>query len=208
MKTMKKHLFLALGLATLLATATQASQQQLASSITEAQAEAGRTLHQLKATLNSLTALTKQKKGDLRPAYDAFAAEVPKTQAAAGWTKTRVQWMDSDGKSYFDNWQKTIDEIASKSLQKKAQKRLDAVRKNYDKARESMAEASEKFAPFLSDLNDIQKLLSQDVTPAGVKAISSTVSDANWRYKAVHRAVSDSLEEMGKMSKSLSSEKE
>ena len=203
---MKRHNLVTLGLVTLLACATQASQEQLAASIKEARSEATRAADQLKTTLDSLTALTQQKEGDLRPAYNAFAAEIPKTDAAAAWTRSRVQWMANDGQKYFAEWQKTITGIANESLRKKAQKRLDSVRGSYDKIAVSLKESGEKFQPFLSDLADIQKILSTDITAGGVKAVRGTVSSANWKYKAVSSTINDSLKEMDKMAKALSTE--
>ena len=203
---MNKRTCLTIGLMTLLVSGTQANQQQLAVSIKDARAEATRTSQQLKATLEALNALTKQTKGDLRPAYNAFAAEIPKTEAAAGWTGTRVRWMASDGRQYFQSWQKTIDGIANESLRKKAQKRFNAVQESYGKVEIAFQKAADKFKPFLSDLNDIQKTLATDVTPGGVKAIKSTVSSANWNHKFVSSAIHSALKEMDKMQKSLSSE--
>ncbi len=203
---MKKQLCILIGLATLLATAAQASQEQLARSIKDARAETSRTDAQLKATLEALNALTKQTQGDLKPAYNTYCAEVAKTESAAGWTKTRVQWMASDGRQYFQSWQSTVNSIANESLRKKAQKRLDTVKASYDKVEASMKVANEKFAPFLSDLGDIQKALSTDVTVGGVKAIKSTVRSANWNHQFVSKAVNAALKEMDKMEKALSSE--
>jgi len=203
---MKKQILLTIGLTALLATATQASQEQLAQSIKEAQGETARTSEQLKATLGALNALTTQKKGDLRPAYDAYCAEVAKTETAAGWTKTRVQWMGGDGRKYFDDWQSTVNGIANKSLQKKAQKRLDAVKKEYDNVQASLVLAGDKFKPFLSDLTDIQKTLATDVTAGGVKAVKSTVSSANWNLQYVDKAIKSAIKGMDKMQKALSSE--
>jgi hypothetical protein len=203
---MKKQILLTVGLAALLASATQASQQQLAQSIRDVQLETGRTSMELQSTLGVLNGLTAQKKGDLRPAYNAFCAELPKTEAAAGVTRTRVQWMAGDGRQYFKDWQKTIDSIANESLRKKAQKRMDAVRKSYDKVEASLVRAGEKFQPFLTDLNDIKKFLATDVTAGGVKAIRSTVKSANWNYQSVETATKDALKEMDKMQKALSSE--
>jgi hypothetical protein len=203
---MKKQTLLVIGLAALLASATQASQEQLAQSIRDAQLETTRTSTQLKSTLGVLNALTAQKKGDLRPAYTAFCTELPKTEAAAGLTRTRVQWMAGDGRKYFQDWQKTIDGIANESLRKKAQKRMDAVKKSYDKVEASLVQAGEKFRPFLSDLTDIQKFLATDVTAGGVKAIKSTVSSANWNLQFVDKSTKDALKEMDKMQKALSSE--
>ena len=202
---MKKQTLLVTGITFLLACAAQAGgQDQLAGSIGEARAEATRTSEQLKATLASLTALTKQKEGDLRPAYNTFAAEIPRTDAAANSTRTRVRWMQGDGLQYFTDWQNTINGIANTSLQKKAQKRLDTVKKSYDKVQASMVQAADKFNPFLSDLRDIQKTLATDVTAGGVKAVKGTVRSANWNHQYVDKAIKSALKEMGRMEKELS----
>jgi hypothetical protein len=195
-----------LSLALLLVGGARASQEQLATSMKETRMEASQTRDQLVATLAALTALTKQTKGDLRPAYQAFCAELPKTEAAAAATRKRTAWMQGDGLKYFDDWQKTIDGISKDSLRKVSQKRLDATKKSYGKVTASFQDAVEKFKPFLADLGDIQKVLANDVTPNGVKALRSTVSDANWRYKTVDRTINDVLAEMKKMEASLSSE--
>ena len=203
---MKSKILMTLGLATLLASATQASQEQLASSIQDTRVETTRTSDQLKATLSALNALTAQKQGDLRPAYNTYCSEVAKTEAAAAWTRTRVTWMTGDGRKYFQDWQATVNGIANESLRKKAQKRLDAVQKSYDKVLASLQLAGEKFKPFLSDLGDTQKALATDVTAGGVKAIKSTVKSANWNHQYVDKAVQAALKEMGKMQKALSSQ--
>jgi hypothetical protein len=203
---MKNKNLVMIGLATLLAATTGFSQQQLAASIKEARVETTRTSDQLKATMSALNALTKQKTGDLRPAYNTYCAEVAKTESAATWTRTRIQWMAGDGRKYFQDWQNTVKGIANASLQKKAQKRLDAVQKSYDNVEASLKTAGEKFKPFLSDLGDIQKALATDVTAGGVKAIKSTVSSANWNQQFVDKAVKSALKEMDKMEKALSSE--
>lgn len=196
----------ALSLATLLAGTANASQEQLATSMKEARLEAGRTRDQLATTLTALTTLTKQEKGDLRPAYEAFTAEVAKTEAAAATTRTRAAWMQGDGLKCFEDWQTTIGSINNESLRKKSQKRLDAVKKTYAKVSDEFKTAAEKFKPLLADLSDIQKVLSTDLTASGVKGLRSTVSSANWNYKNVNRTLNSALEEMKDMEKALSPE--
>jgi hypothetical protein len=204
---MKKQILFMISLATLLASATQAySQEQLAKSMQEARVETARTSQQLKATLSALNALTQKTQGDLRPAYNAFASEVTNTVAAAATTAARVQWMDGEGQQYFKNWQDTITSIAKESLRKKSQKRLEAVRSDFDDVKKELKDASAKFKPFLSDLSDIQKTMASDVTAAGVKSVRSTVKSANWNHQSVDRAINSALKEMSKMEKSLSPE--
>jgi septal ring factor EnvC (AmiA/AmiB activator) len=203
---MKTKTMFTIGLATLLAIATQASQEQLAQSIREANAETSRTDTQLNSTVAAINALTAQTEGDLRPAYRAFCAEVTNTHAAALLTKTRIQWMAGDGRKYFADWQNTVNSIANESLRKKSQKRLDSVKESFDKVEASLKQAGEKFTPFLSDLGDIQKTLATDITAGGVKAIKGTVKSANWNYQYVDKAIKSALKEMDKMNKSLSPE--
>jgi hypothetical protein len=208
MKTTKKtrSIVTVFSLAMLLAGAANADQAELATSMKETRLEAGRTRDQLTATLGTLTALTKQEKGDLRPVYQTFTTEIPKTEAAATATRKRAAFMQNDGLKYFDGWQKTIDGINNESLRKKSQKRLDTVKKSYVKVTVQFQQGTEKFNPFLADLSDIQKALANDVTANGVKSLRSTVNDANWRYKAVNGSINDALEEMSKLERSLSSE--
>src|SRR5947208_2364926 len=104
--SVKNRIVVLIGLASIMAWATQA-QQQLAKSITDVHVETSRTSQQLANTLKALNGLTAQNKGDLRPAYNAFVTEVGNTKAAADSTHTRVRWMASDGRQYFRDWQHT-----------------------------------------------------------------------------------------------------
>jgi hypothetical protein len=204
---MKKQTLFTIGLATLLASATQAySQEQLAKSMQEVRDETAKTSLQLTTTLGALNALTQKTEGDLRPTYNTFAAEVTNTISAAAITAARGTWMDGDGQQYFKQWQDTITGIANQSLRKKSQKRLETVRRDFDEVKKELKEASAKFKPFLSDLSDIQKTVAMDVTAAGVKSVRSTVRSANSNYKSVDRAINSAIKELEKMAKALSSE--
>jgi len=202
---MKPKTLVIFGVAALLASVTQASQEQLGRSIRDTHVETSRTDAQLKATLEAINALTVQKEGDLRPAYSNYCSQVSRTGDAARWTALRAQWMAGDGRKYFQDWQSTINGIANQSLRKKSQKRLDTVKANYDKVEASLAEASNRFKPFLSDLADIEKALAADITAGGVKAIKGTVKSANWNHQYVDKAIKAALKEMGKMEMALSS---
>ena len=182
------------------------SQEQLAASIKESQTETVRTRDQLQLTVNALNTLTEQKKGDLRANFNAYSMEVKNTRGAAEWTAARAQSMQFTSKNYFDGWQADVTSISNESLRKQAQKRLDKVRKSYDKSILSLKEAGEKFKPFLSNLDDVQKTLANDVTAGGVKAIRGTASDAKFNLKKVRSSIADALEELDNMQKALSPE--
>ena len=180
-------------------------QSQLADSVAVIRTETIATRNQLQATLNALNALTKQQKGDLQPTYDAYAAEVKNTRTVADQTAARIKAMQDASKEYFDSWKTQINEINNESLRRKALKRMDAVFEKYNDVIKSLQDASEKFKPFLSNLDDVQKMLANDITPGGVKAVRGVADDANWSMKKVRSKLADAIEELGDMAKSLSS---
>jgi hypothetical protein len=183
------------------------SRTKLADSIAVIRTETVVTRDQLQATLNALNALTKQEKGDLQPTYEAYAAEVKKTHAVAGQTASRITAMQQASEEYFGAWKAEVAGINNESLRAKAQKRMDAVFKDYNDVIKSLSDASERFKPFLSDLDDVQKMLANDVTPGGVKAVRGVADDANWNMKKVRSSIAGAVEELGDMAKSLSSQK-
>jgi Skp family chaperone for outer membrane proteins len=196
---------LALALILVTAQAASAGQEQLAASIGETRNEVIATRDQLQATVDSLDALVKQKEGDLKPAYDEFVAQVAKTRAAAAVTKTRSEKMQGDAKTHFDSWQKEIDSIANEKLGKQGQKRLDSVQKSYNKAITKLQGASTSFQPYLSDLGDVTKILSNDLTRGGIKAIRGTVDNAKFHLRTVRNQIFDAIKELESMEKSFSS---
>jgi hypothetical protein len=183
-------------------------QAGLKKGVAETRAETARTRDQLQATVASLSALSDQREGDLKPTYAAYVAEVEKTHAAAERTMKRVSAMQDASKAYFGTWQQEIGGISNESLRKTAQKRLEVMRKSYDKVVVSLREASTEFKPFLSNLDDIQKMLANDITPAGVKAVHGVVDDADSNVKRVSSAIVEASEELESMETALSSKTE
>ena len=187
---------------------TSASPQaKLASSAKDIRLEAVNTRDQLKSAVDALDALTKQKSGDLKPAYDTFVAEVKKTHNAAETTAARAGSMDSASKDYFGAWQADVGGISKESLRKNAQRRLDDVRKSYDTVIASLRQGAVAFKPFLSDLDDVQKTLANDVTVGGVKSIRDTASDATKAQRKVLRNINDAIDQLASMEKALSTQK-
>jgi hypothetical protein len=113
--------------------------------------------------------------------------------------------MQAASTNYFGAWKTQIGEINNPSLQKKALKRMESVQKKYNEVIKSFQEASEQFKPFLSDLDDVQKMLTNDITPGGVKAVRGVADSANWNMKKVRSSIADAIEDLGDMAKSLSS---
>ena len=204
---MKAQFLLQAILATALSLSTvgsaTAGQDKLAAAMRETRDEVIQTRDQLQTTVNSIDALVKQKKGDLRPAYDDFAAQVTKTQASAATNKSRVQKMQTEAKAHFSSWQTELDSINNQKLKNKGTKRLQNVQKSYNQVLNQLEAASIKFDPYLSDLADMKKMLANDLTPDSVKGMRGTVGDAKFHLQNVRRPLYDAIKELDKMQKTL-----
>jgi hypothetical protein len=196
----------ALALAVLPTTALQANQEKVAAAIRDTRAETLQTGQTLRAAVEALDAMAALKTGDLKPAYAAFVDKVGGTRAAADVTRQRVDMMSANSAKYFQTWQETVNGISNASLKKSAQKRLDTVKVSFDKIYGSLQQATQKFGPFLSDLNDVQKALALDTTPGGVKSVKDVVSSAKSNFNKVAEAVNAAIAEMTRVEKALSTQ--
>jgi hypothetical protein len=182
-----------------------AGQQELAASIAETRTELMNTKEQLKVTLEAIKSLVNQKSGDLKPAFDTFMAELTKTSKAAEATTARGETMQANAISYFESWQKDVDAISNANLHMVSQNRLNKVKKIYDQVVSELKNASSLFKPCMTDLIDISKALSNDLTVKGISSIGSVFRDARSALKSVSGSIDLAMLQAQLAEKTLSS---
>ena len=125
---------------------------------------------QVKSAMDSLNALTAGGDANLKKNYDNFAKQVAglnKTKQAAS---SRAEDMKARREAYLAEWQKKSQEVTNPDIQAHMQARAEEVKKTFEGMQPAADSLREAFPPFLSDLNDIQKLLSVDLSAAGVSS--------------------------------------
>jgi Protein of unknown function (DUF2959) len=202
--TQFRSAFLALLVSAVPLTVT-ASQEALAAALEQARTDFVQTGNQLQATVKSLSDLAHQEKGDLKPAFDAFAANLDATEKSGKVAAERATAMGAAAKDYFATWQTDINAISNPELKARAVKRMTTAQKNYDQLTEAGRSVAEQFKPLLSDLRDIKATLASDLTPDGIKAIKSTANRASRRMESLHSETNDLLNVISDIRKSLSS---
>jgi hypothetical protein len=192
-----RSLVLTLGLAALMVTIVHAGQEELLKSAGDALAETNATKGQLATTMSSLNKLLATKPGDdLRPAYQAYIENVDKTKKDSEVTKQRFGQMNNDSANYFSSWKSDIEKISNQQLRKVSTKRLEEVQKDYRSSIASLQAAAGKFVPFLSDLNDIQTALSNDLTANGLKAAKGVFKKANHDHNEVQKEIGKAIQHL------------
>jgi hypothetical protein len=173
----------------------ESAQVRLANSVKDARDQIHGTSTDLQNTVGALTNLQSQS-GDLKPAYEKFSDSVEKTRNSAGLAAKLFGTMSANSETYFASWQSEIDSISNPSIQKASTKRLHIVQKEYAKALKELEPLPPLFAPMMSDLDDLKKALGVDLTPAGLKSLSKTMSKTQKSVSAFQEPVASSLAEL------------
>jgi hypothetical protein len=158
--------------------------------------------HQIELTMESLKRLN-VKGVELRPAFEKFKAELVNMEQQAKITRDRAQSMKQKGAEAFQAWEQEVNAINNPDIRKEAEKRYAQRKKSYDKILTAMEEAKEEMVPFLSDLNDIRKLLESELTEQTVAATKSTIRSADWHGEDVRDSLTDVEKELDRVAADL-----
>ena len=180
----------------------QSAQERLASSVSNAREQLQNARLDLQNTVGALNDLRTQS-GDLRPAFDKYTASIEKTRNSAGLAAKLFETMSADSKNYFGAWDSEIASISNPDIQKVSTKRRKTVQKEYDRALKELKPLPGLFHPMMSDLDDFQKALGMDLTPAGLKAHSKAMNKTNKSLAAFQEPIARSLTELDKLSADL-----
>src|SRR6185503_1243497 len=103
----------------------------------------------------------------------------------------------------FSEWEQHVKTIQNEDIRKEAEKRLAKRRKSYGKILSAMQDAREQLVPFMSDLNDIRKLLDSELNAATVASTKSLIRQANWHGEDVRESLTDVEKELDRVAAEL-----
>jgi hypothetical protein len=115
---------------------------------------------------------------DLKPAYDAFLAELQRTKDTAADVKDTSVDMHKRGQDYIKAWQDEMALVNNTELKAAADARRAAVAEKYSQIQDKYNAARDAYTTFIADLDAIKVYLANDLTPAGVKAIKPSFDKA------------------------------
>ena len=164
--------------------------------------ESARERNQITLTLEELHRLTVAGV-ELRPQFEKYKAELAKMEEQARTARERAVSMKEKGQTFFSDWEQTIKGIRNEDIRKEAEKRLNKRRKSYGKILASMEEVKEELVPFMSDLNDIRKLLDSELTTTSVSSTKSLIRQANWHGEDVRESLTDMEKELDRVAAEL-----
>jgi hypothetical protein len=86
--------------------------------------------------------------------------------------------MQKQGQQYFATWDSQLAEMQNENVRARSAARQQEVSQQFTAIQQQYAAARQQFPPLLTRLRDIQRLVSVDLTPTGVRTAQDFASRA------------------------------
>ncbi len=126
------------------------------------------TQQQLTRVTSLLDQLVDRPTEDLRPLFNDYTGSVANLEKSVQALESSAAEMESRKQRYLATWETRGAKIESPEIRDQSMRRRDEVTQRFAQVQQSYAEARASFVPLMKDLRDIQRMLSLDLTAAGV----------------------------------------
>jgi hypothetical protein len=123
---------------------------------------------QIDTTRVSLEELIKPNQTDMKKAYDAYTENVVKMEKSGKQLDTHTEKMRVKGNEYFADWESSY---TNPEIRELSERRRIEIREGYVKISEASIGVKGTLKSYLTDIREIQKYLSNDLTPQGIESI-------------------------------------
>jgi hypothetical protein len=145
-----------------------------ASSLDVMQQNSSRARAQIGTVLQSLDALLVASPEGLREAYDRYDKNVKKMNEYADAIRENDTDLRNNGNDYLKQWQRDTSKVSDPELRAIAEERRGQIADSTRAMRSTLTTAAGSLQAFLRDINDIQKVIGNDLTPAGQANVRGT----------------------------------
>jgi FtsZ-binding cell division protein ZapB len=145
-----------------------------ASSLDVMQQNSAKARAQIDTVLVSLDTLLNAPADRLRETYDRYDKDVKKMNQYADAIRENDTDLRKNGNTYLAQWQRDSSKVSDPELRALAEQRRDQVARSSQSMRSTLTSAAGSFEAFLRDINDIHKVIGNDLTLAGQANVRQT----------------------------------
>jgi hypothetical protein len=144
----------------------------------------------------SLNDVIQTANSDPKKAFSAFSSSVAKLDKAVITAKTRAQEVKSQGEAYFKQWETEMKNVQNPEIRRLAETRKEKLQETFSKLGPLLEQTKADFDPFSSDVHDLQKYLSNDLTLAGIDSAKALISKTIEHGRTVQTSLDTLVAEM------------
>lgn len=138
-----------------------------------------------------------------RKAFEQYSKQVDSLESAVAKAKKRGQDMREQGQAYFKQWEKELAEVKNEDIRKLAVERKAKLQETFDNIKKVAEPLKAQIDPWLSDLRDLKKYLSADLTIAGVDAAKPMFAKVNAEGIEVQKSMDAFVAELNTVAATL-----
>ena len=141
-------------------------------SIRDVDSEIRKMMVQIDLTAASLDALVSPGVTDLKKPFDNYSDNVAKLESEGERVLKRLDEMKVNSKEYFGEWEKQGDTFTNSDIRELSEERRSKLAGIYAQVPAAGVGIRGSYHAYLTDLKEIQKYLSNDLTPKGIEGIT------------------------------------
>jgi hypothetical protein len=141
-------------------------------SIKDVDREIRKMIVQVDVTAASLDSLIIPGNTNLKKSFDSYSDHLAKLDSEGKRVLKRTEELKSHSKEYFDEWEKQGDAFTNPEIRDLSAERRTKLAEIYARVPAAGYGVKGTYNAYLTDLKEIQKYLSTDLTPKGVESIN------------------------------------
>jgi len=154
---------------------------------------------QIDVTATALDSLVKAGQPDLKKSFGAYSDAVANLESQGKLVIKHIEEMKLRSTKYFAEWEKQGDAYTNPRIRELSEERRKKLEEMYAQVPTAGSGIKLSYLAYLTDLKEIQKYLSNDLTPKGIEAVTpvadKTVQDLD-SLRASLKPVITALEEI------------
>lgn len=127
---------------------------------------------QIDATSASLDSLVTGSTSDPKKHFETYTKNVAKFEKDGNQVTRRLDEMKQNSREYFEEWAKEGDKFTNQEIRELSEERRSKLAGIYARVPAANAGVKGSYNAYLTDLKEIQKYLSNDLTPTGIERIT------------------------------------
>jgi len=146
--------------------------EKTTNSIREVDSEIRKMMVQIDVTAASLDSLVSTGQPNLKKSFDKYSDNLEKLDSEGKRVTKRIEEMKVRSNEYFVEWEKEGDSFTNPEIRDLSTERRTKLAEIYARVPAAGAGIKGTYRAYLTDLKEIQKFLSTDLTPKGVEGIT------------------------------------
>lgn len=167
--------------------------ENVSSSMVQVDGDLREAVRQVDAVDSSIDGLIQLDQGDLNTAFDQYSKHVAEMERVGEQLEQHADALREQGLEYFDEWRAQGEEVANPDVRQISEERHAESREAFSEISQSSVDVKRTLQTYISDLRDIESYLSNDLTPAGVRAITPVAEQAKEDGAALQQAITPML---------------